>query len=89
MRDDDMTEMVARIKGFETCELGACKTWDDGELVTRVIYDGEKMVKQMALTDGISEGEAMVWIVEGVVDRYVGENSPIVMWQVNLNPDAH
>ena len=82
-------DMAMRIKDFEACEIGACKTWDDGELVTRVIYDGEKMVKQMALTDGISEGEAMVWIVEGVVGRYVGETSPIVMWQVNLNPGAH
>ena len=82
-------DMAMRIKDFEACEIGACKTWDDGELVTRVIYDGEKMVKQMALTDEISEAEAMAWIVHGVVEKYVGQTSPIVMWQVNLNPGAH
>jgi hypothetical protein len=82
-------DIAMRIMDFEACEIGACKTWDNGELVTRVIYDGEKMVKQMALTDEISEAEAMAWVVHGVVEKYAGENSPIVMWQVNLNPDAH
>ena len=47
MHNDDMTEMVARIKGFEACELGACKTWDNGRLVTRMIYDGELMIAQI------------------------------------------
>lgn len=86
MRSNDT---AMRIRDFEACELGACKTWDNEDLVTRVIYDGEKMVKQMMAADDISEAEAMAWIVHGVVEKYVGETSPIVMWQVNLNPDAH
>jgi hypothetical protein len=86
MHNDDM---AMRIMGFDGCELGACKTWDDGELVTRVIYDGEKLAAQIMEADGISKTAAMIWVMENVVGRYVGETTPIVMWPINPNTGVH
>jgi hypothetical protein len=88
MHNDDMTEMVMRIKGFETCELGACKTWDNGRLVTRMIYDGQMMIDQM-VDEGMSWEEAADSVGREVVGDYCGDSSPIVLMRVNMIGDIH
>jgi hypothetical protein len=86
MHNDD--EMVMRIKGFEACELGACKTWDNGRLVTRMIYDGQMMIDQL-----VEEGESWENAVESVntevVGEYCGDSSPIVLMKVRLVSEVH
>jgi hypothetical protein len=89
MHNDDMTEMVARIKGFETCELGACKTWDNGRLVTRMIYDGELMIAQIMEEHGDTWEEAAESVGSEVVGNYIGDSSPIVMMRVNMLGECH
>lgn len=88
MHNDDMTEMVMRIKGFEACELGACKTWDNGRLVTRMIYDGQMMIDQM-VEEGTSWEEAVESVGRDVVGDYCGDSSPIVLMRVNMLGEMH
>ena len=89
MHDDNMTEMVARIKGFEACELGACKTWDNGRLVTRMIYDGQMMIDQMVEENGDTWEEAAESVGREVVANYCGDSSPIVLMRVNMLGETH
>ena len=86
MRND---EMAMRVRGFDNCVLGACKTWDNGELVTRVIYDGDKMIEQIVAEEGISAAEAQTSIAQNVVGYYSGATSPIVLWKINLSLGVH
>jgi len=89
MHNDDTPEMVMRIKGFEACELGACKTWDNGRLVTRMIYDGELMIAQMVEETGETWQEAAESIGSEVVGNYIGDSSPIVLMKVNMIGEFH
>ena len=82
-------EMAIRVRGFDNCVLGACKTWDNGELVTRVIYDGDKMIAQIVAEEGISVAEAETEIAQNVVGYYSGSTLPIVLWKINLNLGVH
>ena len=86
MHNDD--EMVIRIKGFEACELGACKTWDNGRLVTRVIYDGQMMIDQL-VEQGESWENAVESVNNEVVGEYCGDSSPIVLMKVRLVSEVH
>jgi hypothetical protein len=89
MHSDDMTEMVMRIKGFADCEMGACKTWDNGKLVTRMIYDGEKMIAQIMEESGETWEEAAESVGRDVVGNYCGDSSPIVLMKISMLGDIH
>jgi len=78
MHSDDI-DFVMRIKGFADCELGACKTWDNGRLVTRMIYDGEKMIAKIMEEFGETWEEASESVSSRVVAHYCGDATPIVL----------
>lgn len=88
MHDDNTPEMVMRIDGFEACELGACKTWDNGRLVTRMIYDGQMMI-DILVEDGMSFEDAVESVDRDVVGDYRGDSSPIVLMRVNMLEGFH
>jgi hypothetical protein len=84
-----MPEMVMKIKGFEMCELGACKTWDNGRLVTRMIYDGQMMIDQMVEESGSTWEEAAESVGREVVAHYCGDTTPIVLMRVKSISGFH
>jgi len=89
MHSDDLTDFVTRIKGFADCEMGACKTWDNGRLVTRMIYDGEKMIAQIMEEHGDTWEEAAESVGRDVVGNYCGDSSPIVLMRVKEIGGVH
>lgn len=70
--------------GLEKALVGASEVWHpDGSKVLRAIYDGEKVL-QCFMDDGMTEDEAREWIDFNVEGAYVGEDTPIVFWLVDL-----
>jgi hypothetical protein len=80
--------MVIRFRGFDSCIIGGCQTWDDGELVERVIYDSEKMIALLMGT-GVTYDEAVKNLKQNVITVYRGPTSPIVMVRADFALGAH
>lgn len=70
--------------GLEQALVGYSDVWHpDGSKVQRAIYDGEKVL-QCVMDDGMTEDEAIEWIEFNVEGAYVGEDTPIIYWPVDL-----
>lgn len=70
--------------GLEQALVGYSDVWHpDGSKVQRAIYDGEKVL-QCVMDGGMTEEEAIEWIEFNVEGVYVGEDTPIVFWPVDL-----
>jgi len=75
-----LSAQLLKIDGFDGAIIGACMTWHGNMLVERVIYSGEKILKELMTRDKMSQEEAEEFITFNMVGAYVGEATPIVMW---------
>ena len=80
--------IVGRFKGFDSCIIGGGQTWDDGELVERLIYDGEMMIA-LLMAAGATYESAVNNIRDNVIGVYRGSASPIVMVKADITSDMH
>lgn len=47
----------------------------------RVVYSLEKMIHHF-MDDGMSEDEAMEWIDFNILNQYIGEYTPLHIWEL-------
>ena len=78
LEEEDSGAML--IDGFEEAIIGACDTWDNGNLVRRIVYSGEKIIQQLMDTDGMDEEEAEEYCSYNIEGAYVGPHTPIIVW---------
>jgi hypothetical protein len=52
----------------------------------RVVYSMERMLEYFQST-GMSEEESIEWVDFNILSSYVGENTPIHMWEDNIEYD--
>ena len=63
--------------GFDSAIIGVCGGFDSG----RVAYSVPKMLEALCASDGMSYDEAMEYLEFNTIGVYVGENTPIYIYQ--------
>ena len=71
-----MVDETLLFHGYDAAIIGTTNSWT---AVTKVIYDGEKLV-EMLLECGMTDDEAMEYIAYNMDGAYMGEGTPIIMW---------
>jgi hypothetical protein len=46
-----------------------------------LVYDADKMIKVFVDRDGMSEEEANEYILFNIEGAYIGEDTPVLVWQ--------
>lgn len=70
--------------GLEGAFIGVATVWHpDGSRVDRAIYDGDKIATGLE-AEGLSREDALEHISFNVEGGYVGEDTPIVVWNCNI-----
>lgn len=77
-KDDDDRLLV--IDDQEDALMGVCSTWSNHSHVRRLVYSGPRMVETYVERDGMTEEDAEEWIDFNIEGAYMGEHTPIVMW---------
>ena len=60
-------------------------TWHGDLPVERLVYNGEIMVEILMKRDGFDDLEAREFLMEEVINKYMGLGTPIVMWPAELH----
>jgi hypothetical protein len=70
--------------GFDDCVIGYSEVWGtDGQKVTRIIYEGRKMIRKL-MSQGMSEEEAWEYFQFNIDGAYVGPLTPIILHKSSL-----
>lgn len=67
--------------GFDSAIIGTACVWNGNERVDVLVYDGEKMIEQLMIRDGMNEREAIDYIDFNIENAYIGKDTPVVVWQ--------
>ena len=74
---------MLKFDGFDYALMGQSEVWvpngGGAALVTKAIYDGERMVKTL-VSKGMDEAEAREYISFNVEGAYLGQETPIIYW---------
>lgn len=73
-------EGMVTIDDQSSAIIGACFCWDGQSKVERFVYSGEKLVENFVENDGMSEEEALEWVIYNIDCAYWGPTSPIIVW---------
>ena len=73
---------MLKIDCFDKSLLGWAMVWRGNEQVDVLIYDGNKMVKEMMKSNpkNCSEDDAREYINFNIEGAYVGKHTPIIVW---------
>jgi hypothetical protein len=61
--------------------IGQASIWNGNKRVEVLVYDADKMIKVFVDRDGMSEEEANEYIVFNIEGAYIGEDTPVLVWQ--------
>jgi len=61
--------------------IGQASIWNGNNRVEVLVYDADKMIKVFMDRDGMSEEEANEYIVFNIEGAYIGEDTPVLVWQ--------
>jgi hypothetical protein len=61
--------------------IGQASVWNGNERVEVLVYDADKMIKVFVDRDGMSEDEAHEYILFNIESAYIGEDTPVLVWQ--------
>ena len=61
--------------------IGQASIWNGNKRVKVLVYDADKMIKVFMDRDGMSEEEANEYIVFNIEGAYIGEDTPVLVWQ--------
>jgi hypothetical protein len=61
--------------------IGQASIWNGNKRVEVLVYDADKMIKVFMDRDGMSEEEANEYIVFNIEGAYIGEDTPVLVWQ--------
>jgi len=67
--------------GLEDAVIGQASIWNGNKRVEVLVYDADKMIKVFMDRDGMSEEEANEYIVFNIEGAYIGEDTPVLVWQ--------
>jgi hypothetical protein len=67
--------------GLEDSVIGQASIWNGNKRVEVLVYDADKMIKVFMDRDGMSEEEANEYIVFNIEGAYIGEDTPVLVWQ--------
>jgi hypothetical protein len=61
--------------------IGQASIWNGNKRVEVLVYDADKMIKVFVDRDGMSEEEANEYILFNIEGAYIGEDTPVLVWQ--------
>jgi len=67
--------------GLDDAIIGQASIWNGNKRVEVLVYDADKMIKVFVDRDGMSEEEANEYIVFNIEGAYIGEDTPVLVWQ--------
>ena len=67
--------------GLDDSIIGQASVWNGNERVEVLVYDADKIIKVFVDRDGMSEEEANEYIVFNIEGAYIGEDTPVLVWQ--------
>ena len=67
--------------GLDDAIVGQASVWNGNERVEVLVYDADLMIKVFVDRDGMSEEEANEYILFNIEGAYIGEDTPVLVWQ--------
>ena len=67
--------------GLEDSVIGQASIWNGNKRVEVLVYDADLMIKVFVDRDGMSEEEANEYILFNIEGAYIGEDTPVLVWQ--------
>jgi len=67
--------------GLDDSIIGQASVWNGNERVEVLVYDADLMIKVFVDRDGMSEEEANEYILFNIEGAYIGEDTPVLVWQ--------
>ena len=67
--------------GLDDAILGQASVWNGNEKIEVLVYDADLMIKVFVDRDGMSEEEANEYILFNIEGAYIGEDTPVLVWQ--------
>jgi len=67
--------------GLDDSVIGQASIWNGNKRVEVLVYDADKMIKVFVDRDGMSEEEANEYILFNIEGAYIGEDTPVLVWQ--------
>ena len=61
--------------------IGQASIWNGNKRLEVLVYDADKMIKVFVDRDGMSEEEANEYILFNIEGAYIGEDTPVLVWQ--------
>lgn len=61
--------------------IGQASIWNGNKREEVLVYDADKMIKVFVDRDGMSEEEANEYILFNIEGAYIGEDTPVLVWQ--------
>ena len=61
--------------------IGQASIWNGNKRVEVLVYDADKMIKVFVDRDKMSEEEANEYILFNIENSYIGEDTPVLVWQ--------
>jgi hypothetical protein len=61
--------------------IGQASIWNGNKRVEVLVYDADKMIKVFKDRDGMTEDEAYEYILFNIENSYIGEDTPVLVWQ--------
>lgn len=71
--------------GFDKAILGATLTWQEGERVTVLVYEGDRLAKILKERDGMGWDEALDFIDFNLEGGYIGKDTPLILWELPVD----
>ena len=67
--------------GLDDAIIGQASVWNGNEKLEVLVYDADLMIKVFMDRDGMSEEEANEYILFNIEGAYIGEDTPVLVWQ--------
>tara|TARA_R100001129_G_scaffold123358_3_gene85979 strand:- start:11732 stop:12007 length:276 start_codon:yes stop_codon:yes gene_type:complete len=84
LKENEMTSFIT-LDGLDEAIIGQSCIWErTGHRENRVIYSGQKIVEILMERDDMDYDEALEYIEYNIEGAYVGEQTPIVVWETNI-----
>lgn len=73
---------MVKADGFDDAIIGFCQKWGSDDFL--IVYDAKKMIQILVVRDDMTHEEAFEYFEYNIQGAYVGENTPIYMWESTI-----
>ncbi len=74
---------MLKIKGHDNAILGPALVWGGNGRTDVLVYDGE-VIRQNLMDEGMDIDEAREYIEYNIEGAYVGEDTPVIVWTLDI-----